>query len=173
MYVYIYIYIYMHYLYTLSSYGGSMSSPKGFHVVIQVYSFIKGLLESLVRGKFEHASACCVSSLVTGRRTSTSRHRCCLMLFDTMNYHNLPLLCKAPVNSILGFRIRTHKKQGSGRLRYTIIKNTIVQTWYSCKYTCPGIRVRYYTIIYHYDVVSYIRPYSISYYLIVYATLFY
>ena len=44
-------------------------------------------------------------------------------LTPTLSYHNL-LLCRVPINSILGFIIRTYKKVGYGSLRYILPKPT-------------------------------------------------
>ena len=59
------------------------------------------------------SSLCCMASPIMGPAS--------LPHYSTLTYQNL-LFCRAPMNSILGFILRTSQKVGFGRLRYTIMR---------------------------------------------------
>ena len=76
-----------------------------------------GLLSELMAGGLERAalSSCTHDCHKLSFGSSPFEEASC-NIRHTLNYQNL-LSCRVPINSILGFIIRTYKKVGFGRLR--------------------------------------------------------
>ena len=73
----------------------------------------------------------CTMPRADGRRPEQARYRCDAELCDLVHgaYYLIPpepICCRVPINSILGFTIRTYRKVGFGRLRYRIEKSAVL-----------------------------------------------